>query len=147
MIFYTLEYVVRTSNNNMLVGTLSIINFLEDLMRRRKKLPSQLAADIGVSHVTMHRWLAGKDIPSSGSCRLLASYSGIPIQQVMAEAGHISEIDESDPVAWPEFRQYARQKYPQELDEDIITMIEDLIERKRQNKVSKRKKSSKGDTA
>jgi len=30
----------------------------------------------------------------------------------------------------PEFRQYARQKYP-ELDEDLITMIEDLIERRR----------------
>lgn len=28
---------------------------------------------------------------------------------------------------WPEFGQYARQKYP-ELDEDLITMIEGLIE-------------------
>ncbi|GAH94573.1 unnamed protein product, partial [marine sediment metagenome] len=26
---------------------------------------------------------------------------------------------------------YARQKYPNELDEDLITMIEDLIERGR----------------
>jgi len=32
---------------------------------------------------------------------------------------------------WPEFREYARKKYPDELDEDIITMIEDLIERRR----------------
>ena len=32
---------------------------------------------------------------------------------------------------WPEFREYARQKYPNELDEDLITMIEDLIERRR----------------
>ena len=31
----------------------------------------------------------------------------------------------------PEFREYAREKYP-ELDEDIITMIEDLIERQKQ---------------
>jgi len=31
----------------------------------------------------------------------------------------------------PEFREYARQKYPNELDEDLITMIEDLIERRR----------------
>jgi len=31
---------------------------------------------------------------------------------------------------WPEFREYALQKYP-ELDEDLITMIEDLIERRR----------------
>ena len=32
---------------------------------------------------------------------------------------------------WPEFREYARQKYPKELNEDLITMIEDLIERGR----------------
>ena len=32
---------------------------------------------------------------------------------------------------WSEFREYARQKYPNELDEDLITMIEDLIERRR----------------
>jgi prenyltransferase beta subunit len=31
----------------------------------------------------------------------------------------------------PEFRDYIQEKYP-ELDEDLITMIEDLIERKRQ---------------
>ena len=32
---------------------------------------------------------------------------------------------------WSEFREYARQKYPKELNEDLITMIEDLIERRR----------------
>jgi len=32
---------------------------------------------------------------------------------------------------WPEFREYAHHKYPAELDEDLITMIEDLIERRR----------------
>ena len=31
----------------------------------------------------------------------------------------------------PDFREYARQKYPDELDEDLITMIGDLIERQR----------------
>ena len=34
----------------------------------------------------------------------------------------------------PEFREYALQKYPKELNEDLITMIEDLIERRRQNR-------------
>ena len=32
---------------------------------------------------------------------------------------------------WSDLREYARQKYPNELDEDLITMIEDLIERRR----------------
>ena len=31
----------------------------------------------------------------------------------------------------PEFREYARQKYPNELDEDLITVLEGLIERGR----------------
>ena len=35
---------------------------------------------------------------------------------------------------WSEFLEYALQKYPNELDEDLITMIEDLIERRRQNR-------------
>ena len=122
---------------------MDIIQFLQDLMRKRKKLPSQLAADMGVSHVTMHRWLSGKDTPSTASCRILANYSGIPIQQVMAAAGHISEVSQANSVAWPEFREYARQKYPGELDDDIITMIEDLIERRRQQRLTP-KKSSRG---
>ncbi len=33
----------------------------------------------------------------------------------------------------PEFREYTCQKYPNELNEDLIVMIEDLIERRRQN--------------
>jgi len=32
----------------------------------------------------------------------------------------------------PEFREYARTKYGTELDEDLITMFEDLIEMRRQ---------------
>ena len=31
----------------------------------------------------------------------------------------------------PDFREYARQKYPNELDEDLITVLEGLIERGR----------------
>jgi len=37
-------------------------------------------------------------------------------------------------VEWPEFREYAKRKYAAELDEDLITMIEDLIERRRRRK-------------
>lgn len=122
---------------------MTIIEFLQDLMRKRKKLPSQLAADMGVSHVTMHRWLAGKDTPSTASCRILANYSGVPIQQVMASAGHIYDITETNAMAWPEFREYARQKYPGELDDDIITMVEDLIERRRQQRLDDTRKSPK----
>ncbi len=107
------------------------ISFLKDLMRRRKRLPSQLAADLGISHATVNRWLSRDDRPSTSSCRRLAQYSGVPLEKVPAAAGHIPDISETTPAEWPEFREYAKQKYPDELDEDLITMIEDLIERRK----------------
>ena len=118
---------------------MTIVTFLNELMRKRKKLPSQLAADIGVSHATMHRWLTGKDVPSTTSCRLLAEYAGVPLQEVLAASGHIPVAGESPADTWPEFRRYAEEKYPEDLDEDVITVIEDLIERRRQKRLAETK--------
>ncbi len=108
-----------------------IASFLKELMRRRKRLPSQLAADLGISHATVSRWLSGADIPSIKSCRRLAQYSGLPVDKVLSIVGHLPRIAEVGHSEWPEFREYAHRKYPAELDEDLITMIEDLIERRR----------------
>ncbi len=108
-----------------------IVSFLKEVMRRRKRLPSQLAADLGVSHATVSRWLSGEDVPNTKSCRRLADYSGVPREKILSIVGHLPGIAEKRPPDWPEFRAYARQKYPAELDEDLITMIEDLIERRR----------------
>jgi len=108
-----------------------IVSFLKEVMRRRKRLPSQLAANLGISHATVSRWLSGKDIPSISSCRKLAEYSGVPLEKVLSIAGHLPRVAEAAASEWPEFREYAHQKYPDELDEDLITMIEDLIERRR----------------
>jgi len=102
--------------------------FLQEVMRRRGQLPSQLASKIGVSHATVSRWLSGKDIPNIQSCRRLSEYSGVPLAQVLSIAHHITSTPES---SLPEFREYAYQKYPIELDEDEVTMIETLIERRR----------------
>ena len=38
----------------------------------------------------------------------------------------------------PDFAEYARQKYPAELDEDLITVIEELIRRRQQRQQSER---------
>ncbi len=103
-------------------------------MRRRKRLPSQLAADLGVSHATVSRWLSDQDVPNIRSCRRLAEYSGVPLEKVLFVVGHLPGVAETGPAQWPEFREYARQKYSTELDEDLITMIEDLIERRRERK-------------
>ena len=108
-----------------------IVAFLKELMRRRKRLPSQLAGALGISHTTVSRWLSGKDVPSTRSCRQLAKYSGTSLQEILSITGHLPAIMEQEPLKWPEFREYAQHKYPKELDEDLITMIEDLIERRR----------------
>ena len=118
-----------------------IVSFLKEVMRRRKRLPSQLAADLGISHATVSRWLSGADIPSTKSCRKLAEYSGVSLEKVLSIVGHLSGVAEAAPREWPEFREYVRQKYPNELDEDLITMIEDLIERRRQKRYNSGKNS------
>jgi transcriptional regulator with XRE-family HTH domain len=118
-----------------------IVSFLKELMRRRKRLPSQLAESLGVSHTTVSRWLSGADIPSTHSCQTLAEYSGVPVEKIFSIAGHLPGVAETAPAEWPEFREYAQQKYPDELDEDLITMIEDLIERRRQKRYNTGKRS------
>jgi len=94
-------------------------------------LPSQLAKELGISHSTVSRWLQGKELPSTKSCRRLAEYSGVPLQRILSFSGHVPEIVESPADNWPEFREYIRQKYPDMLDDDLITLIERLIEQRR----------------
>ncbi len=119
-----------------------IASFLKELMRRRKRLPSQLAADLGISHATVSRWLSGADVPNVKSCRRLAEYSGEPLEKVLSIVGHLPVVAEVGHSEWPEFREYAQRKYSAELDDDLITMIEDLIERRRgRNYESKGKKN------
>ena len=108
-----------------------IVLFLNEIMRRRKRRPSRLAREVGVSHATISRWLSGKDVPSIRSCRKLAEYSGVALQKILSIVGHMPGVAEAGHSEWPEFRDYAKRKYPDELDEDLITMIEDLIERRR----------------
>ena len=122
-----------------------MISFLNKIMRRRYRLPSQLARDLGVSHVTVSRWLAGKDIPGVKSCQKLAEYSGTSLERVLSIAGYLPKKVEDIPTEWLKFRKYDRTKYPADLDdglialiEDLITLIEDLIERRRQRRRGKR---------
>jgi len=68
----------------------------------------------------------------------LAEYSGTPLQQILSITGHLPEIANGGPANWPAFRDYAHGKYPDELDEDEIIMIEDLIERRRARKRGKK---------
>lgn len=86
---------------------------------------------MGISHATVSRWLSGKDRPHFRSCRKLSEYSNVPLDKILSLVGYLPGVAEKEPAEWPEFREYALKKYPTELDEDLITMIEDLIERRR----------------
>ena len=111
--------------------------FLRGLIKRRKTLPSRLAKQIGVNHTTFHRWLYSKDVPKIRTCVKLSEISGIPLEEILAAAGHIN-VSKRPPSEWPEIREYARLKYPDELDEDVILMLEKVIELRGNKKSSGR---------
>ncbi len=123
------------------MGKENIAIFLNEVMRRRKRLPSQLATDLDVSHATVSRWLSGTDTPNVRSCKKLADYSGVSLDKVLSVVGYLPTTSK-ERNEWPEFREYARMKYPNELDEDLITTIEELIERKKtKNRIAQKAKN------
>ena len=66
--------------------------FLTEVMRQKKRLPSQLASDLGISHATVGRWLSGQDIPNVKSCRKLSEYTKIPLERMLVITGHLPDI-------------------------------------------------------
>ena len=80
-------------------------------MRRSHRLPSQLAADLGVSHATVGRWLLGKDVPSTKSCRKLADYSGVAVEKILTITGHLPAIKDERPLEWPEMEISTQDEY------------------------------------
>jgi len=115
------------------------VTFLRDFLKNRGRLPSQMADAIGISHSTISRWLSGKYIPSSRYCQKISEYTGTPLESILAMVGHITEDINIRHSGWPEFREYATKMYPDELDEDTITLIEDIIEYRRNKKKARKK--------
>jgi len=111
-----------------------LASFLKEVMSRRRHSSTKMAAELGVSHAAMSRWLSGENVPNTRSCQRLAKYSGVPVEKILSVAGHLPTLGAAVPAEWPEFREYAHRKYRDELDEDLITMIEDLIERRRRRR-------------
>ena len=119
-----------------------MVLFIKDVMRRRKLLPSQLAAELGISHTTVGRWLSGKEAPSIKSWLKLANYIDMSLEEILSQTGYLPKMNSIESSGWPEFREYAQAKYHDELDEDLVAMIEDLIERRRKRKKSSKKVSA-----
>lgn len=129
----------NSSLYNVLMSTKQerIVSFIQQLILRRQSSPSQLARELGVSHATVSRWLSSKDVPNTESCHKLAELSGEPLPNILFSAGHMLKKTELPSQQWPAFREYARIKYADELDEDLIILIEDLIERRRERNRTK----------
>ena len=108
-----------------------LVTFLTNIIDQKRCLPSQLAAELGVCHSTLYRWLHKQTVPGVNSCRKLSEYTGLPLQAVLSRIGYIPLCTDSPPDSWPEFREYVSKKYPTELDDDLVTLIENLIARRR----------------
>ena len=117
----------------------SFVNLLKEVMQRKKLRPQQLANHLGVSHASVSRWLSGKDMPRARSCQKIAEYAGVSLEKILYVTGQIPSRVHMN-MELPAFREYALKKYPSELDKDIITMIEHLIELRSQRTNVKRRK-------
>jgi transcriptional regulator with XRE-family HTH domain len=115
-----------------------IATFLQDIQRQRGLSLRGLARESGISVSTLSRWCGGKQIPSPKACRMLADYLSLSAEHMLALAGHLRPLHKGANGALPEFREYARQKYPEDLDEDMIAMVEDLIYRRRRRREQER---------
>ena len=104
-----------------------LVTFLTKIINQKRCSPSQLAAELGVCHSTVSRWLHRQATPGVDSCRKLSEYTGLSLPTVLSGIGYTPLPPDSSPDFWPEFREYASQKYPTELDDDLVTLIEDLI--------------------
>ncbi len=118
----------------MLIAMANIADFLEEIQRQRGISLRRLARESGVSASTLSRWREGKQTPAPKSCKMLAEYLSLPVEHILALAGHLKPLHKDGAESLPEFGEYARRKYPDELDDDMITMIEDLIYRRRRRR-------------
>ena len=91
---------------------------------------SELARAMGIHRSLAYRVRQGKRKITAtfiiGATKAFPEYNLEDLFYVDSEAQPVKSSNK-----WPEFREYALQKYPKELDEGLITMIEDLIERRR----------------
>ena len=109
----------------------TIGDFIKDITAQRGLSLRGLAREIGINASTVSRWRDGKQVPSPESCKILADYLSASTEHILVLAGHLRPLHKEDKERLPEFREYATRRYPDELDEDIIIMIEDLIRRRR----------------
>ena len=99
-----------------------------ELYKGKYRTLSELARAMGISTSQIYRVRRGKRrINEKVIIGAIKAFPGYSLDDLFYADGQLMKSSNK----WPEFREYARQKYPNELDEGLITMIEDLIERQR----------------
>ncbi|MBA7690897.1 hypothetical protein ES703_99432 [subsurface metagenome] len=100
-----------------------------ELYKGRYGSVPKLALAMGVSRALIHKVKQGKR--GIGGRFIIGAIRAFPEYNL----GDLFYVNEGQLVKssnnLPGFREYARQKYPNELDEDLATVIEYLIERRR----------------
>ena len=110
---------------------LSSLKYLLKSIDREQQSLRKVAQELGVSHTTISRWLSGSATPTLQSYQKLANYVGLPLDSLRSLGVRPVVSTPNGQNEWPEFRQYAKEKYPEELDDDFIVMVEALIEHRR----------------
>ena len=101
---------------------------LFELYKGRYGSLPKLARAMGVSHHLIYKVKQGKR--GIGRRVIIGAIKAFP-EYNLGDLFYVEGQPVKSSNNLPDFREYARQKYPNELDEDLITMIEDLIERRR----------------
>lgn len=62
--------------------------YLAEQLAARRMRQSQLAAYVGVAQSTVSAWLRGRSIPQPAQCAGIARVLHLPLEEVLAAAGH-----------------------------------------------------------
>lgn len=68
---------------------MEISSWLKEQMDRNNINALSLSYALHISHVTIGKWLKGTYTPSPRSCRKIASFFGIPEEDILTIAGHL----------------------------------------------------------
>ena len=78
---------------------MEISSWLKEQMDRNNINALSLSYALRISHVTIGKWLKGTYTPSPRSCRKIASFFGIPEEDILTIAGHLRTNTIAEPKA------------------------------------------------
>jgi hypothetical protein len=106
----------------------SLPHLLSSLLDKRKITPGQLAQAIDCKLDIIENWLTGNAVPCIQTCRKLADFGGLSLTRILSLTNHLPALIQNERIELIEFRKNDDANSYEYLDEDLNTMIEDLIE-------------------